>query len=183
MRIVLVAIVVVPGPRLCVAMTNLHDGPFGSNTESHSWPRKAVAMAHNRKPRRRLDPTPGVLLMRFSGPLFLLAASLGLFLGSPASGQKAPVVPDDVEFEAGIEYANPDNQHLQLDMARPKKRLAGRSMPQRSSCIHGGGFRAGNWPSRATTAPASSSPSTATSPSPSPIGSLRSTSSRPRFTT
>jgi acetyl esterase/lipase len=50
------------------------------------------------------------------------------------------VVPDDVEFEAGIEYANPDNQHLQLNMARPKKAMS--SMPA-VLCIHGGGFRAG----------------------------------------
>jgi acetyl esterase/lipase len=78
--------------------------------------------------------------MRFSGPL-LLAACLGLLVGSPASGQKTPVVPEDVEFESGVEYANPDDTHLQLDIARPKKLAA--SMPA-VLCIHGGGFRQGN---------------------------------------
>src|ERR1051325_2181874 len=50
-------------------------------------------------------------------------------------------IPDDVSFEAGIEYANPDNQHLQLNMARPKN--ADTLLPC-VLCIHGGGFRAGN---------------------------------------
>ena len=49
-------------------------------------------------------------------------------------------VPDDVLFESGIEYANPDNQHLQLNLARPKN--ASGLMPA-VLCIHGGGFRAG----------------------------------------
>jgi len=31
-----------------------------------------------------------------------------------------PVVPEDVMFEKGIEFANPDGQHLQLDLAMPK---------------------------------------------------------------
>ena len=82
--------------------------------------------------------------MRFSGPVLLLAACLGLLLGSPASAQKAPkgpVVPDDVVFESGVEYANPDDTHLQLNIARPKKLAA--SMPA-VLCIHGGGFRGGN---------------------------------------
>ena len=49
-------------------------------------------------------------------------------------------IPDDVLFERAIEYSNPDNQHLQLDMARPKN-----STPAAPAilCIHGGGFRAG----------------------------------------
>jgi acetyl esterase/lipase len=50
-------------------------------------------------------------------------------------------VPDNVLFESGIEYANPDNQHLQLDIARPKN--ADTLLPC-VVCIHGGGFRAGN---------------------------------------
>ena len=50
-------------------------------------------------------------------------------------------VPDDVSFESGIEYANPDNQHLQLNMGRPKN--ADTLLPC-VLCIHGGGFRAGN---------------------------------------
>ena len=50
-------------------------------------------------------------------------------------------VPENVNFESGIEYANPDNQHLQLNIARPKNSDA--LMPC-VLCIHGGGFRAGN---------------------------------------
>ena len=51
------------------------------------------------------------------------------------------IIPDDVQFEQGIEYSNPDNQHLQLNLARPKK--GGGSLPA-VICIHGGGFRAGH---------------------------------------
>jgi acetyl esterase/lipase len=46
----------------------------------------------------------------------------------------------DVIFEQGIEYSNPDGQHLQLNLARPAKRAAPRPDVL---CIHGGGFRAG----------------------------------------
>src|SRR5882724_10019737 len=46
----------------------------------------------------------------------------------------------DPVFESGIEYANPDNQHLQLNLARP----ADGAWPSPAVvCIHGGGFRAG----------------------------------------
>ena len=46
----------------------------------------------------------------------------------------------DPQFEAGIEYANPDNQHLQLNLARPSE---GDGPFPTVVCIHGGGFRAG----------------------------------------
>jgi acetyl esterase/lipase len=49
-------------------------------------------------------------------------------------------VPDGVEFEQNVEYSNPDSQHLQLDLARPK----GDGPYPAVICIHGGGFRAGN---------------------------------------
>src|SRR3954466_9745556 len=50
-------------------------------------------------------------------------------------------IPDNILFESGIEYANPDNQHLQLNVARPKN--SDHLLPC-VLCIHGGGFRAGN---------------------------------------
>jgi acetyl esterase/lipase len=50
-------------------------------------------------------------------------------------------VPDGVVFERDIEYANPDGQHLQLNLARPKE---GKAPFPAVVCIHGGGFRAGS---------------------------------------
>ena len=49
-------------------------------------------------------------------------------------------IPDTVAFERGIEFANPGDQHLQLDLARPKN---GEGPFPAIVCIHGGGFRAG----------------------------------------
>jgi acetyl esterase/lipase len=46
----------------------------------------------------------------------------------------------DPVFETGVEYANPDNQHLQLNLARPAE---GDGPFPAVLCIHGGGFRAG----------------------------------------
>ena len=51
------------------------------------------------------------------------------------------VIPETVTFDRGVEYANPDNQHLQLNIARPKN--ADAKLPV-ILCIHGGGFRAGH---------------------------------------
>jgi acetyl esterase/lipase len=75
-----------------------------------------------------------------------LAVGLSLVLcllmepASPARAQKSPAVPEDVVFQTGIEYTNPDNQHLKLNLARPKK---GDGPFPAILCIHGGGFRAG----------------------------------------
>ena len=59
-------------------------------------------------------------------------------------GARAPAaelsVPETVSFEQGVEFANPDGQHLQLDLARPK---TGTGPFPAIVCIHGGGFRAG----------------------------------------
>ncbi|OWK34684.1 alpha/beta hydrolase [Fimbriiglobus ruber] len=74
-------------------------------------------------------------LMRWLAVLAVLTACL-----PAARAQKGPAVPDDVIFETGIEYANPDGQHLQLDLARPK---SGAGPFPAIVCIHGGGFRAG----------------------------------------
>jgi acetyl esterase/lipase len=49
-------------------------------------------------------------------------------------------IPDSVTFERGVEFSNPDNQHLQVNIARPKE---GKGPFPAILCIHGGGFRAG----------------------------------------
>lgn len=51
------------------------------------------------------------------------------------------VIPDGVIFRKEIEYANPEGQHLQLNIARPKEASGPRPAVL---CIHGGGFRAGH---------------------------------------
>src|SRR5688572_13457380 len=51
------------------------------------------------------------------------------------------VVPEGVVFERDLEYANPDGQHLQLNLARPKN---ANGLSPAVLCIHGGGFRAGS---------------------------------------
>lgn len=70
----------------------------------------------------------------------LIAGVLFGVLAPAAYAQKPPAVPADVVFESGVEYANPDGQHLQLDLARPK---AGDGPFPAVVCVHGGGFRAG----------------------------------------
>jgi acetyl esterase/lipase len=50
-------------------------------------------------------------------------------------------VPAGVIFEKGVEYSNPDDQHLQVNIARPK---TGNGPFPAIVCIHGGGFRAGH---------------------------------------
>ena len=62
-----------------------------------------------------------------------LTVSLVLFI-SPLARAADPV------FERGVEYANPDSQHLQLDLARSAE---GDGPFPAVVCIHGGGFRAG----------------------------------------
>ena len=71
----------------------------------------------------------------------VLANLLGCFFLATSSLLAADlVVPDSVQWETGIEYANPDGTHLQLNLARPK---AGDGPFPTVLCIHGGGFRAG----------------------------------------
>ena len=65
--------------------------------------------------------------------LGILAAITGLRAADVA-------VPETVVFERDIEFANPDNQHLQVNLARPK---SGDGLLPAVVCIHGGGFRAG----------------------------------------
>jgi acetyl esterase/lipase len=80
-------------------------------------------------------------LVAVNRPLWGTVIALFLSLvASPAFAQKPPV-PDDVSFEMGVEYSNPDNQHLQLNIAQPKK---GDGPFPAIICLHGGGFRAGS---------------------------------------
>jgi acetyl esterase/lipase len=55
------------------------------------------------------------------------------------AGVQTLLAADNFVFEKDIEYSNPDNQHLQVDMARPD----GEGPYPAVVCIHGGGFRAG----------------------------------------
>ncbi|MBL9144268.1 MAG: alpha/beta hydrolase [Verrucomicrobiaceae bacterium] len=62
------------------------------------------------------------------------------FLLASASLAADLVIPDTVTFTRDIEYSNPDNQHLQVNLARPKNTSG---LLPAIVCIHGGGFRAG----------------------------------------
>jgi acetyl esterase/lipase len=80
--------------------------------------------------------------VKFSTKLPILLSLVFLLAPDRVEGQQPKVkVPDSVVFEPNIEYSNPDGQHLQLDMARPK---AGEGPFPAVVCIHGGGFRAGS---------------------------------------
>src|SRR5258705_181234 len=71
----------------------------------------------------------------------LIAAFVCSTITQLAAGGADLSVPENILFQSEIEYANPDNQHLQLNIARPKK---SDSMLPCVLCIHGGGLRAGN---------------------------------------
>lgn len=64
----------------------------------------------------------------------LLAGVLALGFAGAGRAQRGAVLVD-----TNVEYSNPDNQHLQLDIARP----SGEGPFPAVLCIHGGGFRAG----------------------------------------
>ena len=76
---------------------------------------------------------PRILRLSFTIAFGLLTAGAGLRAVEQA-------VPENVVLERGIEFANPDNQHLQVNLARPKE---GTVLFPAIVCIHGGGFRAG----------------------------------------
>ena len=67
-----------------------------------------------------------------------LACFVLLMMQSPCTAQLN--VPETVMWETGVEYSNPENEHLQLNLARPKQ---GDGPFPAVLCIHGGGFRAG----------------------------------------
>src|SRR5215212_11730217 len=68
------------------------------------------------------------------------AALVGFFVLSFTARSAELDVPENVVFQRDIEYSNPDEQHLQLNIARPK---GGNAANPTILCIHGGGFRAG----------------------------------------
>jgi acetyl esterase/lipase len=70
--------------------------------------------------------------MRYCWALLILTSFC--LLNSKAADQ------DAIKFTKGIEFSNPDDQHLQLDLAEP---AAGDGPFPAIICIHGGGFRAG----------------------------------------
>ncbi len=70
-----------------------------------------------------------------------LAGVCGVYLALLSGRVDAQLkVPDSVTWQPGIEYSNPDDQHLQLNLASPK---TGDGPFPTVLCIHGGGFRAG----------------------------------------
>jgi acetyl esterase/lipase len=71
-------------------------------------------------------------------PLF--APLLAALLVAVVPARLPADAPGEAVLEKGIEYSNPDGQHLQLDLARPK---TGDGPFPAIVCIHGGGFRAG----------------------------------------
>src|SRR3954468_6322603 len=68
-------------------------------------------------------------------PLSIVLFTCCLFIPRAAAAE--------VLFEEGIEYSNPDEQHLKLNLAQPKDVKEGQRLPA-IVCIHGGGFRAGD---------------------------------------
>ena len=72
--------------------------------------------------------------LQVSASVFFLAAATTAIAADPATN-------DNIIFEKNIDYANPDEQHLQLNLARLAKSPG---LCPAILCIHGGGFRAGD---------------------------------------
>ncbi|HEV8066399.1 MAG TPA: alpha/beta hydrolase [Planctomycetaceae bacterium] len=72
----------------------------------------------------------------------LLASGMSLVLlaWGPHRVPAAPKVPAGVIWEPNLEFSNPNDEHLQLNLARPS---SGDGPFPAVLCIHGGGFRAG----------------------------------------
>ncbi|MBE7539260.1 MAG: alpha/beta hydrolase [Bryobacterales bacterium] len=82
---------------------------------------------------RRHSPLPA---RRFASLLAIVC--LPVLAGGASAAE--PVVPAGVEFNRDLEFSNPGNQHLQLNLALPK---AEGGLRPAVICIHGGGFRQG----------------------------------------
>lgn len=70
--------------------------------------------------------------------IFRTALTVTMIFGVPRAQARDAA---QVVFEPDIEFANPDGQHLRLDLARPSE---GNGPFPAVVCIHGGGFRAGD---------------------------------------
>ena len=70
---------------------------------------------------------------------WIVATALLTALAAVLTGAGPVWAAEEIVMENDIEYSNPDNQHLQLNMARPN----GSGPYPAVVCIHGGGFRAG----------------------------------------
>src|SRR5689334_3306793 len=68
--------------------------------------------------------------------------AVGALLMAVAAGfaTRGAVAQGEVIIENNVEYSNPDNQHMMLNIARPQ----GNGPFPAILCIHGGGFRAGD---------------------------------------
>jgi acetyl esterase/lipase len=71
---------------------------------------------------------------------FLVAAMSLFWCACQARVSAAPRVPEGVVWQPDLEYSNPDDEHLRLNLARPS---SGEGPFPAVLCIHGGGFRAG----------------------------------------
>ncbi len=80
---------------------------------------------------------PARILCTLSREIFRALLALAVICGARAADL---VIPEGVVFERDLEFSNPDNQHLQVNLAQPK---AGDGLRPAVVCIHGGGFRAG----------------------------------------
>ncbi len=71
---------------------------------------------------------------------WLFAFHLSLTFGALACGAR-PVTAGEVEVERDVEYSNPGDAHLKLNLARPKQ---SDGLSPAVVCIHGGGWTAGS---------------------------------------
>ncbi|HEV3299461.1 MAG TPA: alpha/beta hydrolase [Planctomycetaceae bacterium] len=82
--------------------------------------------------------------MKVKLPAFRVVLATGawavLLAWEPRLVSAAPQVPAGVTWQPNVEYSNPNDEHLQLNLARPS--LGDGPFPA-VLCIHGGGFRAG----------------------------------------